>query len=211
LALNKHSNKILKKLVEAYPDARSELNFANEYELVCSVLLSAQCTDKKVNQITPILFKKYDSFQNLAKATLKDVEFIIRPINYYKTKSKHLIQMAEQVVKLHACVLPKTIEQLITLPGVGRKTASVVVGELGFSYSLPVDTHVFRVSKRLGFSEGASTRVVEEDLRKVFKKKDWHKVHHLLIFHGRRVCYARSPNCSECTVLKFCEHGQDGV
>jgi endonuclease-3 len=196
--------KILEKLALCYPEAASELNFSNDYELVVAVLLSAQTTDKKVNEVTPALFALAPDFETLAARSQGKIEMIIRPLNYYKTKAKHLIQMAKIVTAKHRGSLPRTIEEMIELPGVGRKTASVVLGERGILPTLPVDTHVFRVARRLGLSRGKNVLEVEHDLRALYDPKDWRKLHHLLIFHGRRVCKAQRPLCQECVLAKSC-------
>jgi len=195
---------LLKKLAEAYPNPRSELNFSNEYELVAAVVLSAQCTDKKVNEVTPELFRRFPSFKALAQASLVELEGIIRPINYYKTKSKNLIGLGERVTKEFDGVLPVTEHDLTSLPGVGRKTANVVLSEQGKTPAFPVDTHVFRVSKRLGLASGNTTDKVEEELRELFEPSMWRNLHHWLIFHGRRVCKAQSPLCTECSLRRAC-------
>lgn len=191
------------QLAELYPDARSELNFKNEYELIVAVILSAQCTDKRVNIVTPNLFARFPDFKSLATAKVEEVEKLVNQINYYKTKAKNLIKMAEMVVSEFSGKLPSELEQLEKLPGVGRKTASVVIVESGGA-ALPVDTHVFRVSKRLGIARGKDVRKVEEELKKNFTKDTWRLLHHWLIFHGRRVCHAVKPKCAECTLAKNC-------
>lgn len=199
-----HNHKVLKLLGKLYPDAHSELSFRNEFELVVAVVLSAQCTDKKVNEVTPELFKRYPDFKSLAKARLSSVEKIIRPVNYYKTKAKHLIAMSKLVHTDFKGRLPVKLEQLIKLPGVGRKTASVVQCEIGKEPALPVDTHVFRVSKRLGIATGKNVEAVEMSLRKNFPPETWRLLHHSLIFHGRRVCKAQRPLCENCKLAKVC-------
>lgn len=205
----KQSLEILKSLKKLYPDAESELNFKNEYELVIAVSLSAQCTDKKVNEVTPALFSKYRSFKSLSKAILKDIESIIKQVNYYKTKSKRTIDLGKVVTSEFNGTLPNTLEELITLPGVGRKTASVIQSERGLEHALPVDTHVFRVSNRLGLSNGKDVLKVEEDLRNIYPSKNWRDLHHCLIFHGRRVCKAQNPSCSECKLIKLCKNPEN--
>ena len=202
----KKTEKIVDILQRLYPDPRSELNFSNEYQLVVAVVLSAQCTDKKVNQVTPILFERYPNFVALMRARLESVEDIIRPINYYKTKAKNLIALSKLVHKEHADLLPRNFEDLIELAGVGRKTANVVLGELGVAHTLPVDTHVFRVSRRLGLASGATPETVEQELQKAFPSKLWRNMHHQLIYHGRRVCIAQRPKCGECALVKLCEY-----
>jgi endonuclease-3 len=196
--------KLLAILETLYPEPRSELDFSNEYELLISVVLSAQCTDKKVNQVTPELFKRYPTFKKLASARVEDVATIIRPINYYKTKSTNIVATAQRITEEYRGTVPKTHEELTSLPGVGRKTANVVLGETGAVPSLPVDTHVFRVSNRLGLSSGKTTEAVERDLCAIFHPSEWRNLHHRLIFHGRRVCKARNPDCALCELRKIC-------
>lgn len=191
-------------LAQLYPEVHSELNFKNDYELVVSVALSAQCTDKKVNEITPILFARFPDFEKLAEADINAIEGIIRPINYYKTKSKNIKALAQFVTEKYAGKLPKTHQQLTELPGVGRKTANVVICEYGITPALPVDTHVLRLSNRLGFSEQKTPEGVERDLMKIFPPESWRELHHRLIFHGRRVCKAQTPLCGECRLNQVC-------
>ena len=195
--------KLLGIFEELYPNPKSELNFKNRYQLLVSVMLSAQCTDKKVNDTTPALFNAYPSFKALSEAELDDVLRIIRPINYYKTKAKHLIAMATLVRSQFKGRVPLSHKELQSLPGVGQKTANVILGELGIEPSFPVDTHVFRVSKRLGLATSEKREVVEEELKECFEPELWRNLHHWLIFHGRRVCKARNPLCAECPI-SFC-------
>ena len=203
--MNKNKrNKLLKLLEELYPQPETELNFKNTYQLLIAVVLSAQCTDKKVNQTTPELFKKYPNFKSLITARVTSVEKIIRAINYYKTKSKNIIASAKKIEKEFKGKIPKTHEELITLPGVGRKTANVVLGELKVTPTFPVDTHVFRLSRRLGLSKSETVDKVEQDLMKLFAPSTWRFLHHALILHGRRVCKAQNPNCSECLLSQIC-------
>lgn len=199
---------LLRRFAELYPEPRSELTFKNNYQLVCAVMLSAQCTDKKVNEVTPHLFRVYANFKQLAAADLADIEKIIRPINYYKTKAKHLIAMANLVSAEHRGRLPTGFQTLISLPGVGRKTANVIQCELNIEPALPVDTHVFRVSKRLGIADGKNPDQVEASLKQAFPPDTWHHLHHWLIFHGRRVCKAQRPLCGSCTLSDLCPASQ---
>jgi len=196
--------KILESLKKLYPDASTELVFKGPYQLAIAVMLSAQCTDKKVNQVTPALFERCPNFETLSLISLSELEKIINQINYYKTKAKHLIETAQIVREKHHGDLPHSMEELIELPGIGRKTASVILGELGIVPTLPVDTHVFRVSKRLGISTGRDVREVEDSLRHNFDSKYWRPLHHQLILHGRRICIAQRPKCSECELSKLC-------
>ena len=167
-------------------------------------MLSAQCTDKKVNQVTPNLFKAYPSFKALSQAKLSEVEKIIRPINYYKTKSKNLIACAERVVTQFNAKVPDSHTDLTSLPGVGNKTANVILSEKGVIPAFPVDTHIFRLAHRLGLSDGKTPDLVEEDLRKAFPSAEWRNLHHRIIFHGRRVCGAKNPRCAVCELCSIC-------
>jgi endonuclease-3 len=192
---------IFKKL---YPSPASELNFKNSYQLIVCVVLSAQCTDKKVNEVVPSLFKKFPDFAHLGQAKFSEVARIIRPINYYRTKSKNLIAMAKLVCVQHQGKVPQLHKELTALPGVGNKTANVVLSELGTANTFPVDTHVFRVSKRLGLAQGKTVELVEKELKQEFASDLWRPLHHWLIFHGRRVCKASRPRCEECQLSKLC-------
>lgn len=196
--------KLINEFEKLYPTPESELVFKNSFQLLLSVLLSAQCTDKKVNQVTPILFKTYPSFSKLKDAKLKDVEKIIKEINYYKTKSKHLIATADRVMSHFGGRVPRNHKDLMSLPGVGNKTANVVLGELGVTPTFPVDTHVFRVSQRLGLAQGKTPEAIEEQMKEQFKPELWRSFHHWLILHGRKVCKAQRPLCGECEISKLC-------
>jgi endonuclease-3 len=202
--LTKSKKQLVATLNSLYPDPKSELNFRNPYELLIAVILSAQCTDKKVNEVTPILFSKFNSFNKLAKAPVSEVEVIIHPVNYFRTKARNIVETAAVIVEKFKGKLPVTHEELTSLAGVGRKTANVVMGELGIEPSFPVDTHVMRVSRRLGLSAGKTPDQVEEDLKKAFPPETWRNLHHQIIFHGRRVCMARNPACERCTLAKIC-------
>ena len=200
----KYLKKVQKILFSLYPDAKSELIFKDDYQLIVSVILSAQCTDRKVNQVTPKLFKRCSSFKSLSSLRIEDLETIIRPINYFKTKARNLKGMSQMVTDSFNGLLPTTMEALLTLPGVGRKTANVILCEKEVTPSLPVDTHVQRVSRRLALSKNLHPDKVEEDLKRLFAPRDWKHLHHSLIFHGRRVCKARKPLCIECGLNKIC-------
>ncbi len=196
--------RIVEILGELYPSPQSELYFSNEYELIIAVVLSAQCTDRKVNEVTPALFARFASFEALSEAKVEDTAQIIKTINYYKTKARHLVALASKVVEEHEGTIPKIHDKLVELPGVGRKTANVVLSELGVVPTFPVDTHVYRVSKRLGFATGGTPRKVEDELKELFSPSLWRPLHHWLILHGRRTCTARSPRCNECLLSKYC-------
>jgi endonuclease-3 len=198
-------SKILKVLKELYPNAESELNFSNEFELLVAVVLSAQCTDKKVNDVTPELFSRYPTPLKLSRARVTTIEGIIREVNYYKTKSKNIVGLSKELVSKYSEMVPRTHQALISLPGVGNKTANVVLSELGITPTIPVDTHVKRVSFRLALSSGKTPEKVEEDLEKLYPPEEWRDLHHSLIFHGRRVCKAQRPLCKDCKLRKLCD------
>ena len=195
---------LLRRFALAYPDPRSELDFKNPYELVVAVTLSAQCTDKKVNQVTPALFAYAPNFNALAEAQIETIESIIRPVNYYRTKSRNIVAMAQRVRAEFSGELPSDHDGMTSLPGVGRKTANVVLGELGICPTIPVDTHVMRVSGRLALSSGSDPVTVERELAARFPPEIWRNLHHWLIYHGRRVCKAQRPLCEECVLRDLC-------
>lgn len=193
---------------ETQPDVESELNYGNAYELLVATMLAAQCTDKRVNLVTPALFASYPTVSDLAKATEEEILSYIKSVSYPNSKAKHLLQMAQMAVSDFDGVIPCTMDELTKLPGVGRKTANVV---LAFAYgqaALPVDTHVFRVSHRIGLvPDSAKTPdAVEKELVKHFPKEYISRTHHWLLLHGRYVCTARKPHCNECALAKICEN-----
>lgn len=196
----------ISRLKNAYEGDGIALNFSSPYELLIATILAAQCTDVRVNIITKDLFKKYPDAKALAEADLEELEEEIKTCGLYKSKAKNLLATANSLVNDFNGEVPKTMEELTSLAGVGRKTANVV---LAFAYGIPafpVDTHVKRVSNRLGLANSDNPDVVEEDLKKFFDKSDWMHAHHWLIWHGRRVCAARKPKCSECMVEEFCKY-----
>ena len=195
---------IARRLKKLYPHASTELVFHNDYQLIVCVALSAQCTDRKVNEVSPILFARYADFASLSRAQVQSVEEIIRPINYYRTKAKNLIALAAKVQAEFGGRLPRTHEELLSLPGVGRKTANVVLSETGQAVTFPVDTHVYRVSRRLGVARGNKPEKVEQELMREFAPKDWRILHHAFILHGRRVCKAGRPLCEQCGLEPLC-------
>lgn len=207
LEINNKINEILFELEKLFPDARCELNYKNIYELCVAVMLSAQTTDKKVNNITPTLFSKYPSVKELKNALQQDVELIIRPLGLSNNKSKNIIAFAKIIDEKYNGAIPNDFETLVTLPGIGRKTANVVLSE-GFGIMrIAVDTHVERVSKRLGLSNiDSSVLQVEKDLMDLIPEYNWHKGHHLLLFFGRYFCKSQNPNCKECPFIKQCTY-----
>ena len=199
------SSIILKLLDKSYGNVKSDLNFENIYQLTIAVVLSAQTTDRQVNTVTPQLFKKYNNFKSLGNANIDDVMDIIKSTGFYKTKSQNIINLSKIVTKKFKGNLPQTIEELMTLPGVGRKTASVIIS-VGFNIpALPVDTHVMRIACRLGYANKRDPIIVEKALASIIPKKDWNKSHLLFIRHGRSTCRARNPLCSKCSIFDLCD------
>ena len=189
------------------PEAETELLYNNPYELLVAVILSAQCTDKRVNLTTPAIFKKFPDPESLSKGVVKDVFALIKSISYPNNKAKHLIGMAEMLVKKFSGQVPMTVDELVELPGVGRKTANVITSVIDQQPNMAVDTHVFRVSARIGLTTNAKTPLItEKQLISHIPKEYIHKAHHWLILHGRYVCMARSPKCSECGIQSICKY-----
>jgi endonuclease-3 len=196
---------VYERLKSLYPDAHCELNHSNPFELLIATILSAQCTDVRVNMVTPALFKKFPTPQKLAKAKLEDVEEAIKSINFFRNKSKSLIGCAQDLVTLHKGEVPKTVEELSDLPGVGRKTANVVLGNaFNINTGIVVDTHVKRTAALLGLTKQTDPVKVEIDLMKLFPNEQWTELSHLLIFLGRRTCIARRPQCDLCNLKDVC-------
>lgn len=195
---------------EAQPDVASELNFSSPYELLVATMLAAQCTDKRVNMVTPGLFAAYPTVSDLAKATEEEVLTHIKSVSYPNSKAKHLVQMAKMAVSDFGGEIPSTMDELTRLPGVGRKTANVVLAFAFDQAAMPVDTHVFRVSHRLGLvPDSAKTpESVEKVLVKHFPKEYISRAHHWLLLHGRYVCTSRKPHCEECPLVCVCDASQ---
>lgn len=192
--------------MQTMPTAESELNFTSPYELVVAVMLSAQCTDKRVNLTTPALFERFPTAETLATAEVEEIYPYIRSISYPNNKAKNLSRMARMLVGEFGGVVPDTVEQLERLPGVGRKTANVVAAVLFGREVMPVDTHVFRVSRRIGLTVGAKNPLqAEAQLEEGFEKHLLPLAHHWLILHGRYVCTARKPQCDKCGIAKWCK------
>jgi endonuclease III len=193
------------RLKELYPDAHCELVHSNPFELLIATILSAQCTDVRVNMVTPALFKKFPNPQKLAQARLEEVEDSIRSINFYKNKSKSLIGCAQKLIIEHDGEVPRTVEELSELPGVGRKTANVVLGNaFNINTGIVVDTHVKRTALLLGLTRETEPEKVERELMKLFPNPTWTELSHLLIFLGRRTCIARRPQCDLCVLKDVC-------
>jgi endonuclease-3 len=198
--------KIFKILRKTYPDARSELIFKNPLELLVATILSAQCTDKRVNIVTESLFRKYKTPADYENAPLAQLQDDIRSVSFHRNKAKFIKEAAGKINREFGGKVPNTLDKLITLPGVGRKTANVVLGNIFNIPGITCDTHVIRLSGRLGFSKNTDPVKLELDLQKLIPQKDWTIASHLLIFHGRRCCYARKPECPRCPVLKLCPY-----
>ncbi|MEO8088704.1 MAG: endonuclease III [Gemmatimonadales bacterium] len=196
---------ILSLLKGTYPDARCALEHRNAYELLCATILSAQCTDARVNMVAPVLFARYPTPFELARAEPADVEEIIKSTGFFRNKTKSLIGMAQAVVADHGGEVPRTMEELRQLPGVGRKTANVVLSNAyGTNEGVTVDTHVTRLSGLLGLTRETDPVKIEEDLMRLYPREDWGILSHLLIFHGRQICIARRPRCGECVLARLC-------
>ena len=195
---------LLDKLDTCYPDAHCELDYGSDWQLLVAVILSAQGTDKRVNQVTPKLFERASSPQDFVDIPLEELEKLIYSCGFYHNKAKNIKLAARDVVEKFGGAVPGTIDELVTLAGVGRKTANVVFA-VGFKgQAMPVDTHVFRLAHRLGLSDGKTPEAVEKDLRAVIPEKYYTRAHHLLIFHGRYTCKSRRPECDKCMVKEYC-------
>lgn len=199
------AREIVARLKRAYPDAHCALHHRTPYELLVATILSAQCTDARVNQVTPALFARYPTPADLAKADPADVESMIRSTGFFRNKTRSLLGMARAVVERHGGVVPSTMEELQVLPGVGRKTANVVLGNaFGIDDGIVVDTHVTRLSRLLRLSRHSDPLKIERDLMALVPRTDWTLLSHLLIFHGRQVCIARRPRCGDCVLADLC-------
>jgi endonuclease III len=193
-------------LFKMYPDAECELVHSSPFELLIATVLSAQTTDKKVNQVTEKLFKLHNTPESFLEMTIEELEGTIREIGLYKSKAKHILSLCRDLLIKYDGTVPKTMEELMSLDGVGRKTANVVLSNAYNIPSIAVDTHVFRVSNRIGLATGKEVLEVEKGLMKALPKKLWVQTHHTLIFHGRRICIARKPKCGECEIKDLCEY-----
>ncbi len=199
------TKQVISGLQKAYPDAHCELNHSNPLELLIATILSAQCTDKRVNMVTPALFKEYPLAADYAKARPADLEEMIKTTGFFRNKTKSIQKACAAMVERHSGQVPKTMEELIALGGVGRKTANVVLGNaFNINVGIVVDTHVARLSQRLGLTTQTSPEKIEVDLMKLLPQDQWTLFSHLLIWHGRRRCYARNPDCPNCEVRNLC-------
>lgn len=200
--------KIIERLRKAYPDAKCALDFSTPFELLAATILSAQCTDKRVNMVTPALFKRCKTVKDYAAIPLPELEKIIQSAGFYKNKAKNISNAAKHVDERFGGQLPERLEELVTLPGVGRKTANVVLGNYFGVPGLTVDTHMIRLNRLLGLTRHTDPVKIEFDLMEIVPKKEWTEYSHLIIHHGRARCVARRPDCPNCEVREFCPSGQ---
>lgn len=196
---------IYRRLKKAHPDARIELNYSNPLELLVATILSAQCTDVRVNIVTEDLFKKYKQAKDYFSVAASELENDIRSTGFFRNKAKSIQGAAKAIVERHKGSAPKTMEELVELPGVGRKTANVILGNAFDTPGVVVDTHVSRISQRLGLTANTDPVKIEFDLMKLFPQKEWTLLSHTLIFHGRRICKSRKPQCGQCPVSELCD------
>ena len=199
------SNIIINELDKLFPDARCELKYNKDYELLIATILSAQCTDKRVNEVTKILFSKYDIF-SLANANNKDIENIIYPVGTHKKKTEYIINVARSLVDNYNGIVPNDRKYLESLPGVGRKTCNVVLSNLYDIPAIAVDTHVARVSNRLGIVNSDDVTNIEKELMNFFPKEKWSRLHHQLVLFGRYICKAKNPDCKKCLLKEYCNY-----
>jgi endonuclease-3 len=203
--LRQHAATILERLKKEYPDAHCELDFESPLQLLIATILSAQCTDKRVNMVTPGLFRTYPDAESLSRANPEELEELIKSTGFFRNKTKSLLGMSAAVAERHNGSVPSTMEELTKLPGVGRKTANVVLGNaFDINVGVVVDTHVGRLAVRLGLTNETDPVKVEQALMPLFPQEDWTLLSHLLIFHGRRVCIARTPRCGSCVLADVC-------
>ena len=204
-AEERRTQEIIRHLKKTYPKAKIVLNYSNPWELLVAVILSAQCTDKKVNEITPALFKKYRRLEDYVRADPKNFEQMIKPTGFYRAKTKSILTTAKIIKEKFQGRIPRTMAEMLTLRGVARKTANVVLGNAyGVVEGIAVDTHVRRLSQRLGLSKQNDPNKIEQDLMKIIPKKDWFAATYLLIDHGRAVCTAKDPRCDLCPLANIC-------
>ena len=202
----KEAVKIIEILKKTYPEATCSLDFETPFQMMIAVMLSAQCTDERVNKTTPELFKKFGTAKKMAEAPLEEIEKIIHPCGFYKNKAKNAILASKTILEKYNGDVPEKIEELITIPGVGRKSANVIMLEaFNKPVGIAVDTHAKRISNKMGFSEESDPSKIEQDLIKIFPKEYFYDVNHLFVWHGRNYCDSRKPNCSKCPVSMYCD------
>lgn len=201
-----HMKKVIEILEDTYKGAKCGLDFENPYELLVSTILSAQCTDERVNQVTKELYKEYNTPEKMVSLTEEELGEKIKSCGFYKNKSKNILATSRAILSKHEGKVPSTMEDLIELSGVGRKTANVVLSNAFGVPAIAVDTHVFRVSNRIGIAKGKNVDEVEKQLMRNVPKEKWSDTHHYLIWHGRKICKARKPQCEICPVAPYCEY-----
>ena len=207
--MTKKTERILQGLREAYPDVRCELNFETPLQLLTATVLSAQTTDRQVNEVTEVLFRDCPGLEALLALSEEEIAQYIHTLGFYNTKARNLFRLFRQLADQFGGEVPRTMEELTTLPGVGRKTANVVMSNAFGIPAIAVDTHVFRVSNRIGLANATTVEETEKQLQKAIRKDLWSLSHHLLIFHGRRCCSARGPKCEDCGISQDCRQRQD--
>lgn len=200
------ADKIMELLEIAHPDAHCELNYSTDFELLVAVILSAQCTDKRVNIVTDKLFRKYSTPADFAVMPQETLEELIHSCGFYRSKAHSIISASTDIIERYGGKVPHTMEELLTLRGVGRKTANVMLSVAFGESAIAVDTHVFRLAHRLGLSDKPTPEGVEKDLTEKLRPELQSKAHHLLIFHGRYICHSRNPECEKCTLTDYCEY-----
>lgn len=208
-ALKAQAAEVERRLRDSYPDAHCELAFDNPLQLAVATILSAQCTDKRVNMVTPVLFAKFPTVAALARAKPPAVETIIRSTGFFRNKARNILGMAAALLDRHAGEVPRSMEELVALPGIGRKTANVILGNaFGLNEGIVVDTHVARLSARFGLTKATDPVKIEKALLPLFPRERWTLLSHLFIWHGRRICAARAPRCGECVLRDICPSAQ---
>jgi endonuclease-3 len=203
-AVQQRAEQIERLLVQLYPAAKCALDYETPFQLLVATILSAQCTDVRVNLTTPALFKRYPDAAAMARANPRELEKIIQPTGFFRSKARSLLSASKDIVEKHGGAVPDTLEELVALHGVGRKTANVVLGNAFGVPGITVDTHVKRLSNRMGLTKQGDPEKIEQDLMKLIPEKDWTMFSHRMIFHGRQVCFARKPNCAGCLLHEVC-------
>ncbi|GIW80040.1 MAG: endonuclease III [Gemmatales bacterium] len=203
-AVKVRARKIAQALARAYPDAKCALVHENPLQLLIATILSAQCTDARVNMVTPALFQRYRTAQDFASADQRELEKAIQSTGFFRNKARNIIECCKKIVQQHGGNVPRTMEELVALPGIGRKTANVILGNAFGVPGITVDTHVSRLSRRMGLTRHTDATKIEHDLMEMIPKKDWTMFSHRMIFHGRQVCHARKPDCDHCCVRDLC-------
>jgi endonuclease-3 len=203
-SLRQRARQVVRLLAKLYPDAHCALDYNNPLQLLIATILSAQCTDSRVNMVTPALFARYPSAEAFAEASPRELEQAIASTGFFRNKARNIIACCKKLVEKHGSRVPSTMEELVALPGIGRKTANVILGNAFDVPGITVDTHVGRVSRRLGLTRHTDPAKVECDLMDLIPKKEWTMFSHRMIFHGRQICHARKPKCDQCLLSKVC-------